>query len=140
MKILIMGLPSSGKTTLAKELIKILPDVEWFNADVIREKYNDWDFSDKGRQRQCERMKKLADNSKAEHVICDFVAPTKEIRKYFNADLMIFVDTIDRSEYENTNNIFEKPSNYDIRVESKHACYWAIQIKKDLINRSIKLN
>ena len=33
--ILIMGLPGSGKTTLAKELKKII-NASWLNADVIR--------------------------------------------------------------------------------------------------------
>lgn len=127
-----MGLPNSGKTTLARELAKILPNSEWFNADEIRKQYNDWDFSDQGRIRQCDRIKRLAEDSKADYVICDFVAPTNEIRKYFRADLMIFMDTIDRCEYENTNKIFEKPNNFNVRVDSKHAYYWATQVKKAL--------
>lgn len=139
MKILIMGLPNSGKTTLARELVKILPNSEWFNADDIRKQYNDWDFSDQGRMRQCDRMKQLAADSKADYIICDFVAPTKEIRKYFRADLMVFMDTVDRCEYENTNTIFEKPSNFDIRVDSKHCNYWAIQVKREIINRGNRL-
>jgi len=138
MKILIMGLPNSGKTTLARELSKILPNSAWFNADEIRRQYADWDFSSQGRMRQCDRMKQLAVESEADFVICDFVAPTKEIRKYFRADLMVFMDTVDRCEYENTNKVFEKPSNFDIRVDSKHAYYWAMQVKKEIINRSNK--
>jgi adenylylsulfate kinase len=127
-----MGLSGSGKTTLTKELLKILPNSESFNADEIRTQYNDWDFSDQGRIRQCERMKKLAEESKANYVICDFIAPTNEIRQKFNADFLVFVDTIDSCKYKDTNNIFEKPSKYDIRVDSKHAVYWAFQIKKEL--------
>jgi adenylylsulfate kinase len=136
MKILILGLPGSGKTTLANELIKILPNLEWFNADEIRKQYNDWDFSDQGRLRQCNRMKQLAEQSNAKYVICDFVAPTEEIRKIFNADFTVFVDTINQSKYNDTNLIFEKPIKYDIRIESKHAVYWSTQIKHQILNRS----
>ena len=127
-----MGLPGSGKTTLATELIKLLPNSEWFNADSIRKQYNDWDFSITGRIRQCERMKTLATNSSAKYVICDFVAPTNTIREQFNANFLIFVDTQNVSAYQDTNDIFEKPQNYNVRVESKHAVYWANQISKQL--------
>jgi adenylylsulfate kinase len=132
MKILIMGLPGSGKTTLAKELIKLLPNSEWFNADTIRQQYNDWDFSVGGRLRQCERMKTLANTSNADYVICDFIAPTNAIREQFNADFLVFVDTQDSSKYDDTNKLFEKPQSYNIRVDSKHAIYWANQIKNIL--------
>ena len=43
-KILIMGLPGSGKTTLAKKVTKMLR-AKWLNADQIRGRHHDWDFS-----------------------------------------------------------------------------------------------
>ena len=125
MKILIMGLPGSGKTTLATELVKLLSNVEWFNADNVRQQYNDWDFSEAGRLRQCNRMSMLANNSPAKYVICDFVAPTYTIRAQFNADVLIFVDTITHSSYEDTNKVFENPNNYTVRVNSKDATFWS---------------
>jgi adenylate kinase family enzyme len=54
-RILIMGLPGSGKTMLAKELQDKL-NCPWFNADIVREQFNDWDFSKEGRIRQSLRM------------------------------------------------------------------------------------
>ncbi len=62
-KILIMGLPGSGKTTLAKKL-KTKLNADWLNADKIRKKYNDWDFSKKGVLKQARRMRSLANKSK----------------------------------------------------------------------------
>ena len=58
-----MGLPGSGKTTLAKKIVKLLK-ADWLNADKIRGKYNDWDFSKTGIIRQVKRMKILAKKSK----------------------------------------------------------------------------
>ena len=49
--ILIMGLPGSGKTTLASELVSLLK-AKWLNADEVRKEANDWDFSEEGRKRQ----------------------------------------------------------------------------------------
>lgn len=120
MKILIMGLPGSGKTTLAKHLyekIKKKNTIQWFNADTVRELFNDWDFSEQGRINQAKRMKILAEDSGTDYVICDFVAPTEKIRKIFDADLTIWLNTIDEGRFEDTNKVFESPSKVDIVID-----------------------
>ena len=60
--------------------------VDWFNADEIRKKFDDWDFSHNGRIRQSIRMFDLSQESDADFVICDFVAPLVEMRNNFKAD------------------------------------------------------
>ena len=135
MKILICGLPGSGKTTLAYALSKLI-DCIWYNADVVRKNYNDWDFSEEGRRRQAARMKKLADDSSG-HVVCDFVAPTKEIRELFDADYVIWVDTIKESRFDDTTKVFEPPEHYDIRVTEQEADRWADIIAKELNENKI---
>jgi adenylylsulfate kinase len=132
MKILIMGLPGSGKTTLARNLLHKLPNSVWFNSDTIRTQYNDWDFSNEGRLRQCNRMVLLANQSLEKYIICDFIAPTTYIREQFNADFTVFVDTILSSKYENTNQIFEPPTQYNVKVTTQDSSYWSNHIK-DLI-------
>jgi adenylylsulfate kinase len=114
MKILIMGLPGSGKTWLAERLQKHL-NCAWYNADKIREMSNDWDFSIDGRHRQSNRMRSLADFEKSygKTVICDFVCPTNSTRKVFNPDITIWLDTIKTSKFEDTNKLFENPINAD---------------------------
>ena len=96
MKILICGLPGSGKTWLADRLVQNIDNCAWYNADIVRTASNDWDFSKKGRSRQAMRMKTFADFEKnnGRYVICDFVAPTKTARDSFGADYLIWLDTI----------------------------------------------
>jgi adenylylsulfate kinase len=122
-KILIMGLPGSGKTTFAEELRKQLlaksRTAAWFNADVIRKMHNDWDFSPEGRIRQANRMRILADGMMTDYVICDFVAPTEEIRTQFKADFTIWMDTETKSDYEDTDKLFERPTKWDYIVKMK---------------------
>lgn len=119
MKILICGLPGSGKTWLAKRLHDHFKGSMWYNADVIRETFNDWDFSPEGRLRQATRMKTLADTDceQGKIVICDFVAPTEEIRKIFNADKTIWMNTIQEGRFEDTNKVFVAPEKYDIVID-----------------------
>ena len=107
-KILIMGLPGSGKTTLAKEILKIL-DADWLNADKVRKKYKDWDFSKKGIINQSKRMNILSRKSKKKFIIADFICPYKEGRKIFNPNYLVWVDTIKKSKYKNMNKVFQKP-------------------------------
>ena len=111
-RILICGLPGSGKTTLATKLVAILGNADHYNADEIREKFSDWDFSLEGRQRQMKRMHDYSRKSvaKGNYGVADFVCPTNALQEEFRADYIIFMDTIEESEYEDTNKIFEKPS------------------------------
>ena len=117
MKILVMGLPGSGKTYLAERMQPLLK-AAWYNADIVREMANDWDFSPEGRIRQSLRMKSLADFEKNQGriVICDFVCPTHETKENFNPDITIWMNTITSGRYEDTNKMFEKPKNVDYVV------------------------
>lgn len=123
-RILIMGLPGAGKTTLAQALQKKL-NAKWFNADDVRKQYNDWDFSHEGRMRQGRRMRELADKSLADFVIVDFVAPLQEMRDIFAADFTIWVDTIREGRFEDTNQIFVPPEKYNFRVTEQDSKKWA---------------
>ena len=139
-KILIMGLPGSGKTTLALHLVALLNNIGetvlHLNADLIRSQFDDWDFSKEGRIRQSNRMRELADNSTCKYVIADFVAPIQEMRQNFEANFTIWVDTIKESRYADTNAIFEKTNIYNFRVMEQDADKWANKIF-DLIYKGI---
>ena len=145
MKILVCGLPGSGKTWLAERLIRHIKNCAWYNADFVRKFSNDWDFSVEGRIRQANRMKTFADFEKGNgrSVICDFVAPTEKAREAFAPDYVIWMDTIKEGrivssklselkninnlpfdatllsqskEFEDTNKVFETPSKIDTRI------------------------
>jgi len=149
-KILIMGLPGSGKTFMAMALKKYLEEngtadnmslsralttdfqlsdykvtVDWFNADEIRKRFNDWDFSHDGRIRQSLRMAEFALKSSGDFVIADFVAPLVEMRNNFKADWTIWMDTIDQGRFADTNKAFIPPEQYDFRVTEQNADKWA---------------
>ena len=132
-KILIMGLPGSGKTTLAKLLAPMFNAV-WLNADKVREEVNDWDFTPTGRTRQTDRMKTYAQKALDDNrnVIADFICPTEQTRRDFDADYIIWMDTIKEGRFEDTNKIFEPPIFYNFRVTHKDANMWAFLIKKDM--------
>ena len=134
MKILIMGLPGAGKTTLASKLVPLIK-AKWLNADKVRKAANDWDFSYKGIKRQAKRMADLSEKYKQDgyNVVADFFCPIPESRELFNPDYIVWVDTIDKGRFEDTNKIFVKPKKFDFKVITKNAEIWAYQIADQLI-------
>jgi len=160
-KILIMGLPGAGKTYFAEKLKRYLeqhgdvmkispgrvldyegipgPDfynvkVDWFNADEIRKRFNDWDFSREGRIRQSLRMFEFAVKCSGDFVICDFVAPLPEMRNNFKADWTIWMDTIDAGRYDDTNRAFIPPNVYDFRITEQNAEKWVEFIGQHILD------
>ena len=154
-----MGLPGSGKTTLAQHLknylevhgdsMELHPEkihfegipgddfwkvkVDWFNADEIRKRFNDWDFSHDGRIRQSIRMAEFALKSDGAFAICDFVAPLPEMRHNFKADWVIWMDTIEEGRYEDTNKAFVPPDVYDFRITEQNAEKWAAFVGEHIL-------
>ena len=131
-----MGLPGSGKTTLANKLVPMFNAV-WLNADQVRKEHNDWDFSPEGRTRQAERMKRLAQEALDDNrtVIADFVCPTEKTREDFGADYVVWMDTIKEGRFEDTNKMFVPPSKFDYKVTHMNAEMWAFLIKQDFLNK-----
>jgi adenylylsulfate kinase len=141
-KILIMGLSGAGKTTLAEALRNLIQDnnktVDWFNADLIRQAYDDWDFSVEGRIRQSIRMRDLADKMTSDYVICDFVCPLPVMRENFAADFVVWVDTLTEGRYADTNQMFVAPEKYNIKVIEQHAEKWAKIIYKRISHKGVE--
>ena len=131
--ILIMGLPGSGKTTLANELAPLL-NAKRLNADEVRKEANDWDFSEDGRTRQAKRMANFAKKikEKGSYVVADFICPTPEARSLFPADFVIWLDTIKEGRFDDTNKMFVKPEKFDCQVTTQNAKHWAPRIAEKI--------
>jgi hypothetical protein len=121
MIIQIIGLPGSGKTTLALALKEKINAVH-LNADEVRATVNsDLSFTEPDRIEQARRMGEMSRliSKQGFDVIVDFVCPTEKTRDAFGeADLIVWVDRISESRYENTNKIWEYPSNFDLRIQN----------------------
>ena len=128
-KILIMGLPDSGKTTLAKLLAPMFNAV-LLNEDEVRKEANDWDFSEMGRSIQTNRIKRLADEAiqNNRNVIADFDCSIEHAREDLNADYIIWMDTIKESK-------LEPPKNFDFKVTHKDAQMFSFLIKQEILDK-----
>ena len=130
-----MGLPGSGKTTLASKLVPLL-NAKWLNNDEVRKAANDWDFSEEGRERQAKRMADIAEKYKQEgqhkYLVTDYICPTPKTRELFKADYIVWVDTIDKGRFDDTNKMFVKPEKFDFEVTTQDAEVWANKIAEKI--------
>jgi cytidyltransferase-like protein len=129
-KILIMGLPGAGKTTLASVLAPLLNAVV-FNADAVRANISrDLGFGHSDRIEHARRMGWMCDRvvEGGGTVIADFICPTDETRAAFGDAFTIWLDRISASRFEDTNRMFVAPKRFDLRVSAEGTPqYWAEQ-------------
>jgi cytidyltransferase-like protein len=134
-KILIMGLPGAGKTTLARALAPLLNAVV-FNADEVRANINrDLGFSLEDRIEHARRMGWLCDQvvDAGGTAIADFICPTPATRTAFGAAFTVWVDRVDAGLYADTNRMFLPPDHWDVRVTANGSpSHWAAQILRAL--------
>ena len=136
-KILVMGLPGSGKSFLSEKLSKELSrhgKCTWLNADRVRADANDWDFTVDGRIRQGDRMASMANNSDSDFVVLDFIAPLAEVRDRVEPDWIVWTDTIGSSKYPDTNFVFQSPKKYDFHIVQISQKPWAQIICDSIIS------
>lgn len=135
-KILIMGLPGAGKTTLARALAPRLNAVH-FNADEVRREINaDLGFSETDRIEHARRMGWLCDQVTGTgcFAVADFICPTEETRAAFTrggSAFVVWVDRVSAGRFEDTNRMFAPPVQFDLRVSTEGTPdYWAEQIAR----------
>ncbi len=133
-KILIMGLPGAGKTTLAQALLRRINAVH-FNADAVRREVSrDLGFSVADRVEHARRMGWLCDRvvEAGGYAVADFICPTPETRAAFQADgpaFVVWVDRIAAGRFEDTNRLFVPPDAFGLRVLAEGSVeYWAEQV------------
>jgi cytidyltransferase-like protein len=129
-KILIMGLPGAGKTTLANALAPLLNAVV-FNADAVRANLSrDLGFSHDDRVEHARRMGWMCDRvvEAGGTVVADFICPTEETRTAFGEAFTIWLDRIEQGRFADTNKMFVAPGSFDLRVPADGTPqYWAEQ-------------
>lgn len=140
-KILIMGLPGAGKTTLARALAPMLNAV-LFNADEVRASISrDLGFSHEDRIEHARRMGCLCDRvvEAGGIVIADFICPTPDTRRAFGDAFVVFVDRIQTGRFEDTNRLFVPPKHYEVRIGPEGPPhYWAQVVSARLARLSLK--
>ncbi len=132
-----MGLPDSGKTTLSKALMGIIDTAVYWNADDVRQNVNSHlGFSEEDRITQAKTMKWLSDRVVESNnmSIVDFICPTVEAREAFRTQdaFVVWVDRVKSCQYDDTNEMFVPPTEYDIHVieDGRSALEWASEISQ----------
>ena len=134
MIIQILGLPGSGKTTLALTLKERLNAIH-LNADEVRSTLNsDLGFSNKDREENARRLGEMARllSKQGNLVIVDFICPTKSTRQAFGKpDIKIVMNTIVSSRFADTDAMW-------IPVEDADHTFYEWKSDKEMADEVIK--
>ena len=122
-RILIMGLPGAGKTTLAKELHELILSLDitsaWLNENQLKKEYPNLTI---------DKIHELCNNHKVDYVVADFESPTSFMRRSIAPHYTIWVNTIPEEDYNLVGHGFEPPFRYNFCVTTKDAPHWAREI------------
>lgn len=113
-RILVMGMPQSGKSSVAKKLTERFQNTTYINSYQERVKHKDIDFSVDGQLRHSYRMLDLARRSLTKMSVIDMVCPLPKMREILNPDILIWVNDHTQSQYQELNEMFIPPNVYDI--------------------------
>ena len=127
-RILIMGLPGAGKTTLADELHELILSLglrsRWLNENRLRAEYPDLTI---------EQIQEMANDDTVDYVVADFEARKSLERRSFNAHYTVWINTILEEDYQFLNYGFEPPFRYNVCVTTKDAPKWAREIFRHIL-------
>ena len=125
MIIVLFGQPHSGKTTIAEEVIKDLPNTELIDGDRFRAVFKNTYYSKEGRIKNIVFAQQLAQfcHTKGFDVVVSLVSPYKEVRESFKEKMKnniceIYVHTTDIRGREDFHvKDYEVPTDEFIEVE-----------------------
>lgn len=114
-RVLVMGLPGSGRIQVAQQLAQAIPNSELLRSIDVRTKEKDIDYTTDGRLRHAYRMLDFARKSRADCVILDMVCPLPAMRDILNPDIIVWVN--DQKEFivEELAESFIPPKLYDLK-------------------------
>jgi hypothetical protein len=122
-RILIMGLPGAGKTTLADELNELILSLGLhtlrLNENRLKAEYPDLTE---------EQIRWMIAGATVDYVVADFEAQTIHDRRVVNPHYLVWVNTAPEDEYQFLNYGFDPPFKYNMCVTTKDAPKWAREI------------
>lgn len=118
------GQPGSGKTTLAKKVLKLVSNPIHIDGDNLRSILNNFDYSETGRRKNIENVISIARflDSKGFTVVISVVAPYRDLReslKSTNKVVEFYVHTLElRGREKYFCESYEKPEKNFINIDT----------------------